>query len=129
VGSKNYWRGRKFKKAINHSESINFSNQKTGLYAVYLDQSTYTELRINKDGTFDYLTRDMQGIGSTYKGKWRTKGKTLSLKTPQKKDLFRSPIKTWLIKENELCEKYKHKIEPGVCLEYITPVKVISLND
>lgn len=61
----------------------------------------------------------MQGIGSTYKGQWRKKGKILSLKTPQKKDLIRPLIKIWLIKENELCEKYKHKIEPGICLEYI----------
>lgn len=52
--SKNYWRGRKYKKAISRSGAINFSIHKSGLYAVYLDQSTYTELTINKDGTFNY---------------------------------------------------------------------------
>ena len=86
-----------------------------GIYAVYLDQSTYTQLTINNDGTFKYLNRDFQGVGYTYEGKWKMKKDKLLLVTSQKDNSFRPLARQWNVKDKEVCEILK-KNKTGQCL-------------
>lgn len=83
--------------AINLSDTENPS----GTYGLYLDHSTYIELKLNEDKTYEYI--DRFELGSTYKfnGTWRMENNKVILSTPDKDSLGSLHTK-WILKENTL---------------------------
>jgi hypothetical protein len=72
-----------------------------GTYGRYIDYSTYTELKLNCDSTFEYI--DRFELGSTYRfiGTWRIKNNKVILNPKEEKPAL-NLNKRWLLKENKL---------------------------
>jgi len=80
----------------------------TGIYGSYADVSTYTELQLFDNHTFNYI--DRFELGSTYKysGKWKVKGKHLVLYDCENNTLRPMALK-WEITPLQLCSKDNKK--------------------
>jgi hypothetical protein len=88
-----------------------------GTYGVYLDWSTYTELTINENHTFEYIDRGFTGIGYKNFGKWKIEKGKLILYDYKENNSF-SPMPTiWEIKEKGLCNITKKHKRKGLCIE------------
>ena len=87
-----------------------------GTYGVYLDWSTYTELVIKENQTFEYIDRGFTGIGYKNYGKWKIqKGKLILYDYVE--NYSHSPMPTiWKIKEKELCNITKKHKRKGLCI-------------
>ncbi|GIK70535.1 MAG: hypothetical protein D8M18_10530 [Bacteroidetes bacterium] len=98
------------------------SGQKTitGTYGVYLDWSTYTELTIKENQTFEYIDRGFTGIGYKNYGKWKIKNGKLILYDYTENNSFHPMPTTWIIKKNELCNDTKKHKKKGQCLKLKT---------
>lgn len=92
----------------------------TGLYAVYLDISTYTELNIKADSTFTYLYKGCTGIGLRNQGKWKISNGKLVLYDFEKKSLQLPDI--WKIKKGKIINSTQNMFRKGMTLELQTGV-------
>jgi hypothetical protein len=100
--------------SFNRSTEKNNTIQ-TGLYAVYLDISTYTELNVNADSTFTFLHRGLTGIGWRNQGKWKIRHGKLVLYDYEKKSLQQPNI--WKIKKGKIINTTQNILRKGMTLE------------
>jgi len=98
------------------SQLMSGNEFKMGTYGVYLDRSTYTELIINNNKTFEYVDRDFTGIGYKNMGKWKIVNRKLCLYEYTENNRHRPMPTFWEIKDKQLCNiTKKHKMK-GQCL-------------
>ncbi len=90
---------------------------KTGTYGVYLDWSTYTELTIKENQTFEYIDRDFTGIGYKNFGKWKIEKGNLILYDNNENNSHNSMPTIWKISKNGLCNITKKHKRKGLCIE------------
>ena len=91
---------------------------KMGTYGVYLDWSTYTELTIKENQTFEYIDRGFTGIGYKNFGKWKIEKGNLILCDYDENNSHTPMPTTWIIKQNELCNDTKKHRMKGQCLKF-----------
>jgi len=72
-----------------------------GTYGAYMDYSTFTELTINSDNTFQYYDQNKLGSIFKYTGKWEIKRNKLILFDCKNNTFIPMPTK-WKIKGAEL---------------------------
>lgn len=87
-----------------------------GTYGIYLDWSTYTELIIKENQTFQYIDRGFTGIGYKNNGKWKVKKGKLILYDYDENNSFRPMPTVWKIEENELCNITKKQKRKELCI-------------
>jgi hypothetical protein len=90
---------------------------KLGTYGVYLDQSTYTELTIKENQTFEYIDRGFTGIGYKNSGKWKIQNGKLILYDYVENNSHNPMPTIWKINKNELCNITKRHKRKGLCIE------------
>lgn len=87
-----------------------------GTYGVYWDWSTYTELVIKENQTFEYIDRDFSGIGFKNYGKWKIQKGILILYDYVENNSNGLMPTIWKIKEKELCNITKKHKRKGLCV-------------